>query len=210
MNDGIAAPLTMNRREAIARLAVLFGGALVGGEFIVSGTRLAAKGTTPDFSAADLALMDEIGETIIPTTDTPGAKAAKIGAFMALIVRDCYTEAEQAVFAAGLREIDATCRREVGKSFAAATPDERRALLNRLNAFLAPEPALANANAPAAAPHYLTMMKQLTIVGYFTSEIGCTQALRYVEVPGAFHGDVPYKPGERAWFDTVARPIRTA
>ena len=48
--------------------------------------------------------------------------------------------------------------------------------------------------------HYFRMMKELAILGYFTSEIGCTQAVKYVEVPGAYHGDVPYKKGDRAWF----------
>jgi hypothetical protein len=48
-------------------------------------------------------------------------------------------------------------------------------------------------------------MKELTLLGYFSSEIGCTQALRYVEAPGAYRGDVPYRRGERAWFNPTRR-----
>ena len=48
-------------------------------------------------------------------------------------------------------------------------------------------------------PHYFRMMKELTLLGFFTSEIGSTKALRYVETPGSFDGDVPYKKGDRAW-----------
>ena len=47
--------------------------------------------------------------------------------------------------------------------------------------------------------HYFRMMKELTLLGYFTSEIGCTQALRYVDVPGKYEGCVPYKKGDKAW-----------
>ena len=44
-------------------------------------------------------------------------------------------------------------------------------------------------------PHYFRMMKELALLGYFSSEIGCTKAVRYIEVPGAYHGDVPYTKG---------------
>jgi hypothetical protein len=49
------------------------------------------------------------------------------------------------------------------------------------------------------SPHYFSMMKQLTMLGYFTSEVGSTQALRYVPVPGKYEGCIPYKKGDRAW-----------
>ena len=47
--------------------------------------------------------------------------------------------------------------------------------------------------------HYFTMIKQLTLWGYFSSEIGATQALRYVAIPGKYEGCVPYKKGDKAW-----------
>ena len=82
----------MNRREAVSgeSLALLMGGAMVGSEFILSGQAVPAKWPAAGFSDADKALLDEIGETIIPATDIPGAKAAKIGPFMAMMVTDCY------------------------------------------------------------------------------------------------------------------------
>ena len=49
------------------------------------------------------------------------------------------------------------------------------------------------------SPHYFTMMKQLTLLGYFTSEIGSKQALRYNPVPGRYDGCAPYKKGDKAW-----------
>ena len=59
--------------------------------------------------------------------------------------------------------------------------------------------------APGSAPasdepaHYFRMMKELTLLGYFTSEIGCTQAMRYVESPGRFDPNAPHAPGDRSW-----------
>ncbi|MCX6949827.1 MAG: gluconate 2-dehydrogenase subunit 3 family protein, partial [Opitutae bacterium] len=55
-------------------------------------------------------------------------------------------------------------------------------------------------NSAEAPPHYFKLYKQLTLLGYFTSEIGATQALRYLEVPGAYRGNDPYRKGDRAWY----------
>ena len=62
------------------------------------------------FTAADVALLDEIADTILPETSTPGAKAASTGAFMALMVTDVYTDANQQVFRDGMTALDAACR----------------------------------------------------------------------------------------------------
>jgi hypothetical protein len=181
----------LNRREALARMALLLGGTLVGAQVFLRGETLAGKTAPPGFSAADLALMDEIGDTIIPATHTPGAKAAGIGAFMALMVNDCYEDAHHAIFSDGLVQLEAACRQQSGKSFMAASPAERTSLLNSLD---------AAARGQKAPVHYFRLMKELTLLGYFTSEIGCTQALRHIETPGRFDGNVPYKKGDRAWF----------
>jgi hypothetical protein len=78
-----------------------------------------------------------------------------------------------------------------------STPAQRTELANALDA---EQKAYNLTKAKDAPAHYFRMMKELAILGYFTSEIGCTQAVKYVEVPGAYHGDVPYKKGDRAWF----------
>jgi hypothetical protein len=187
----------MNRRQALSRLALLLGGAVIGAESFLRGSPPSGKQPGPAFSGEELALMDEIGETIIPTTDTPGAKAAAIGAFMGMMVTDCYDDRHEAVFRAGLRDLDEACRKRHGKSFVECAPDQRSELLTELD-----RERTGNGGQMAKddAPHYLKMLKELTLLGYFTSEIGCTQALRYVETPGGFQGNVPYKKGDRAWF----------
>ena len=194
----------MNRREAIARLALLMGGAVVGGETFLNGSVLTGKQAKLELSPAELALLDEIGETIIPTTTTPGAKAVQIGAFMRMMVNDCYDEQHQGVFKAGLSELNAACQKRFGKSFMASSAADRTTLLNQLDA----EERRYRAHKSKQDPsHYFRLMKQMTLLGYFTSEIGCTQALRYVEVPGAYRGGEPYKKGDPSWFVPPSRAL---
>lgn len=188
-------PLLLNRREAIIRFAQLTGLVLVGAPALLRGTTTGLPpGTNGNFSAADLALLDEIGETIIPATTTPGAKAVGIGAFMAMMVGDCYYPEQQAAFQAGLRELEGAAQQRFGRGFCEATAAQRTALLNEIQA----EARLQGAGkGPAAPVHYFTMLKQLTIVGYFTSETGGRAAFNYEEVPGRYEGDAPYRPGDK-------------
>jgi hypothetical protein len=189
-----ASPNLLSRRQAIGRLSVLLAGTIAGAEFFLRGTRVEGKESTHEFTAAQLALLDEIGDTIIPPTSTPGAKSVQIGAFMAMMVADCYDDAHQAAFLAGLEHVEGTAQERHGRGFVACTATERTALLE-------PFDHEARRRLPAGAtPHFFRLMKEMTLIGYFTSETGCTQTLRYVEVPGSFNGDVPYRKGDRAWF----------
>ncbi len=185
-------PTTLTRREVLARLGVLLGGALIGGDTWLRGAALAGKTHGHDFTADDIALLDEIAETIIPATATPGAKAAGVGAFMAMMVTDCYDDAHHAAFRAGLEKLRAD-------NFAAATPSARTARLNALDA-----EQRAHTGTPA---HFFKMMKQLTVLGYFTSEIGASQALLYEEAPGKFDGNMAFKPGDRYFFTPPSRNL---
>jgi Gluconate 2-dehydrogenase subunit 3 len=190
-------PEVMNRREAVWRIAVLMGGAMVGSELLLSGQSVPGKMPTAAFTDDDRALLDEIGETIVPATDIPGAKAVKIGPFMTMMVTDCYNDRQHAAFAAGLTKISEACRAKCGCSFMEASPAQRTELANALDADQKAYNRTKDKDEPA---HYFRMMKELAILGYFSSEIGCTQAVKYLEVPGAYHGDYPYKKGDRAWF----------
>ena len=231
----------IDRREAIRRVSALLGGvAFVGGRGLLAAVEKArspVEGTPGEFSAENIAFLDEIAETILPATKTPGAKAAKTGAFMALMVTDSYSPAEQRIFREGMRKVDDATKKSNGVSFMAATPQQRLAALITLDheqkrvmdareaadrkkkglvplvddnaakadAYLSEErqegvPTTGGAEANGKEPaHYFRMMKELALLGYFTSEIGCTKALRYVEVPGRFDPCIPYTPGEPAW-----------
>lgn len=199
------APTLLNRREAVARLALLMGGAvIIGSESYLRGQPVANKTLANDFTAEDIALLDEIGDTIIPATTTPGAKATNIGAFMVMMVNECYDDVHHAVFKEGLTQIDAASQAKFGRDFLAAAPEQRTALLNELDAEQKQHQSTRAAGEPV---HYFRMMKQLTVLGYFTSEIGSSQTLRFSEVPGSFDGNAPYTKGDRAWFSPPSRSI---
>lgn len=216
----------INRREAIAHVSALLGGiAFVGGSRLLAAAERArpAIGTAiGEFSLAEIAFLDEIAETILPATKTPGAKAAQTGAFMALMVTDCYGAAQRKVFREGMRTLDEACKRSNSVAFMVAAPPQRLAVLNvldeeqkrvmdsreaadRKSKGLAPIPGLViaigegNDQITDRPPHYFRMMKELTLLGYFTSEIGCKQAMRYVEAPGRFDPCIPYTAGDPAW-----------
>jgi hypothetical protein len=206
----------ITRRAAVQRVVALMGGlALVAEDRVFAFAPDAATlaQTTAQgvggFSAADVALLDEIAETILPETSTPGAKAARTGAFMALMVTDGYTDRDQAVFRDGMRALEEACRTATGGGFLQATPAQRLALLevlDREQRTTAEERVSYRTRYPAplppteeAAPHYFRMMKELALLGYFTSEIGYTKAMRYIESPGRFDGDAPLAPGDRSW-----------
>lgn len=187
----------MNRRDALERVALILGGTVIGGAAFLQGCKNPSeKATGFTMSPSQLVFLDEVAETIIPTTITPGAKAALVGAFMNTMVTDCYKEKDQQIFAAGITEIDNAASHMFGKGFMAITPAQRTSLLNQVNKELK---AYNDSKKEEDPNHYFGMMKQLTLLGYFSSEIGATQALRYVAIPGKYEGCVPYKKGDRAW-----------
>jgi Gluconate 2-dehydrogenase subunit 3 len=193
----------MNRRDALTRVGLLLGGTVVGAEMFLSGCKnapeqhIGAGGT--NFSNDDIAYFDEIAETILPATDTPGAKEAKVGAFWATIVKDCYTENDQKVFLDGIKKLNDASQQKNGKSFMDSAPDQRHDLLVALDKEQKDYTATKKKEDPA---HYFRMMKELTLWGYFTSEPGATKALRYVAVPGKYVGCMDYKKGDKAWATT--------
>ncbi|WP_312237489.1 gluconate 2-dehydrogenase subunit 3 family protein [Stenotrophomonas sp.] len=188
----------MERRDLLKMIVAATGAAMIGLPALASGQAPAAAAKNT-FSAADVGTLDEIAETILPRTHTPGAKDAATGLFMAQFVTDCYTARQQATFRAGLADIDT----RAGGRFVALAPQARAELLRTLDAEASKRVVEVNetgtANADEAMPHYFTMIKQLAIFGFFTSKVGATDVLRYVAVPGRYDGDLAYVPGTPAW-----------
>ncbi len=211
----------MERREILRIAALATGVAVIGGESFLMGCKNPAAAAV-NFTPADIALLDEIGDTIIPTTpDSAGAKATKIGEFMKLIVTDCFTKNQQTAFTKGLGTFKEICIKNNKKSFEQLTPDERKAFLMAMEkeakdfnkgrderdkkAFEAwnesnkKKPFSEQKDLEGEPSHYYSMFKQLSIMGYFSSEIGATKALRNVPVPGRYDGAFPYKKGDKAF-----------
>jgi hypothetical protein len=187
---------TMNRREALSSVALLLGGTIIGAEAFLSGCKTKTDATAATFSAGDITFLDEVAETILPATKTPGAKAAKVGEFMTVIVRDCYEPKDQQVFMEGMKKLEEASKKANGKTFLESTPEQRHSLLVVLDG---EQKAYQKDKKKDDPNHYFRMIKELTLWGYFTSEAGATQALRYVAVPGKYDGCIPYKKGDKAW-----------
>jgi hypothetical protein len=199
MSNEIDTQGMIDRREAVKRVSALLGGfALFGSDRLVRGLERfplkAGEGIEGMFTAAEIAFLDEVADTILPTTDrSPGAKAAQTGAFMAVMVADTYAEREQQIFKAGMKTLDEGCTKMHGHGFMMASAAERTAFLTAL------DKEAHDTRPNGTGPHYFRLMKELTLLGYFTSEIGYTKAMRYVETPGRYDPCVPYKAGDKAW-----------
>ena len=185
----------MNRREALSSVAILLGGTIIGSQAFLSGCSPKSD-TGVSFSPSDISFLDEMAETILPATSTPGAKAAKVGEFMTVYVRDCYEDKDQKIFTEGMKKLDEASKTKNGKSFIDSTPEQRHDLLVSLDA---EAKAYQKSKKPEDPNHYFRMTKELTLMGFFTSEVGATKALRYVAVPGKYEGCIPYNKGDKAW-----------
>ena len=201
----------MDRREAVKYISILLGASVVGADAMLLGCK-SDTGRTRDFSPENIAFLDEVGETILPTTSTPGAKAAKIGEFMKTMVNDTYEEVDQTAFLEGLDKINVASKKKFDKGFMEITPAQRQELLieidkeakdyqkTKVDEFNKVEKDKQakdkNYKKQRISPHYFMMMKQLTLFGYFTSEVG-SKSVRYIPVPGRYEGCVPYKKGDK-------------
>jgi hypothetical protein len=141
--------------------------------------------TFVQFNATQESLVAEIADIIIPTTDTPGAKAAGVEKFILRVVQDCYPEASQ---------LDADCQSRFGKGFTEASITQRKDALT--TCMLESDAARKTAK---GQPTFFFMIKELTTTGYFTSEIGATKALDYLSIPGKFDGCMPLSPTQKTW-----------
>jgi hypothetical protein len=194
----------MERRALLKMIAAATGMAMIGRPaWVFAQAQLPVKPANNAFSTAEVAKLDEIAETILPRTDTPGAKDAGVGLFMAQFVTDCYTPEQQVIFRAGLADID---KRAKGR-FMSMTPKARAELLRTLDneakvKALGSQVVTEYESPQVHAPHYFTMIKQLVLFSFFTSEVAANQVLRFVAVPGRYDGDMHYEPGTPAWATT--------
>ncbi|KIO74730.1 twin-arginine translocation pathway signal protein [Pedobacter lusitanus] len=213
----------MERREAVRNIAFLMGGALSAttiGVFLDSCNTPSAKNGSGLFSADQDQMITEIADIIIPTTKTPGAKAAGVGPWISMMVRDCYPKEAQDVFVKGLEDLEARSKKEYNNSFLKISVKEREQLLGKVRdetvaaqkadgeknaaAEKAKSKALTNTvkaakYGPQGPSYFFAIARDLTMLGYFTSEIGATQALQYVDVPGRYDGCIDLKPGQKVY-----------
>ena len=181
----------MNRREAVKATTALLGGVLMTSNgFLIACARDSTKASSKVLTVDDQSLIEDIADTLLPTTpSSPGAKAAGAGAAINLLITDCYEPEEQERVVNGLKEFRRMCRERCGDSFATLPQKEREQVLREIDAQAQ----------KAGSAHYFSLVRELALRAYFSSEIGMTKALRYVMVPGRWVGCVPLAPGQPAW-----------
>ncbi|MFN5170211.1 MAG: gluconate 2-dehydrogenase subunit 3 family protein [Cyclobacteriaceae bacterium] len=189
----------MNRRDAIQRTALILGyavsaPALMG---ILKGCKAAPElNYQPVFLSEEQAgVVSELAEILLPKTDTPGAKDVGVPRFIDQVVNECYAKEDQDRFLQGLQKFDEDARKAFGDSFVYGEPADQLAFVKQQH-----DEAVAMIKAdPSAKRPFILMVKELTLLGYFTSEPGATQVLQYEPVPGAYHGCVPLTEVGKTW-----------
>ena len=184
----------MNRREALQQVAWLMGGAIsapavVG--FLNGCTAKQEENWKPVFLTPERAtLVAEVTEIMIPRTDTPGAKDIGIAALIDQMLKDVYPKTDQDRFVAGLDAFDAQARTEFGSPFLKLGNDKQKDMIRTVT-----ETAMAAERAyvgPAPMPRpFILMTRELTLLGFFTSQAGANKVLQYNPVPGPYQGCVP-------------------
>lgn len=192
----------MHRREALKNVAFLLGGAISAstmGVLFESFTLPENEKNFVSYSVQDEKIFAEFADIIVPTTKSSGgAKAAGLGKFIPMMMQDCYPAAMQSSFAKGFKELQDKSMKDFRKSYAALTLAERTKLMVDLRAMsLAQKETKSEENKDLV--YFFTTARDLTLLGYYSSEIGCTKAREYVLIPGRYDGNAPLKPGQKSW-----------
>lgn len=189
----------MQRRELI-RLAVTLLGATASGSVsraLMAGEAIGRGPAVGVFTDAQYAAVSLLSDMIIPRTDTPGAVDAGVPDFIAGIVGDWYTATERGAFMRGLTDLDTFCREAGNKPFHLASGDTRVEALREQERLAAdyepPRRAALVAKPPEDenAPFFMRI-KELVVLGYYTSELGATEELAYLPMPGTFDGSYDF------------------
>jgi gluconate 2-dehydrogenase gamma chain len=192
----------VNRRDAVKAIGVLLGTAVTPSvaRAISAGYRAPAPGAPLRvLTRYQSELLATLTELIIPATDTPGARAARVDAFIDGLLADVFTAEERDRLVAGLADVDARAQAAHGATFLKTTPEQQIALLTVMQGEARAVSSQGRSRSGPQSRPFFPWLKELTLVGYYTSEIGASQELRYVHVAGRYDGDVPYRQIGRAY-----------
>ena len=178
----------MNRRKAIQQTAYLLGGAVSASVIagVMSGCQpKGAPDWVPQFLTPEQAkTIEAIAETILPETDTLGAKSLHLTEFIDLMVKDVFSGYEQLQFPKGLAKLEEECQFFTGSNFLNASPEEREKFL------VLHEKKGAEIQQETGEKSFISKIKELVLVGYFTSEYAITELMNYNPIPQKFEGCV--------------------
>ncbi|MET4082112.1 hypothetical protein ABIB40_002068 [Pedobacter sp. UYP30] len=188
----------MNRRKAIKNILAL---GLVGGAGYAGfrAFELHKEANMASFRAKETLIAD-LADTIIPETDTPGAKAAKVEVFIISVLSNCTSNVEQNLFVEGLEDLERYCNGNFNKSFSACSPQQRVSVLTHVEKSELYNSALLNKiNNKFFGVPFFAKLKELSIQGYCNSSLGASKGLAYDFIPGHFAACIPLKPNQKSW-----------
>ena len=144
------------------------------------------------FTNGQMQILREVCQLVIPKTDTPGAADLDTHGFIDNQLVRCHRADEQLRAVKLLKLMDSSAKKQFKKNFIQSSEHQQLSLLtsieNAKNGFLADD------------AEHVAFLKQLIVFGYFTTEIGATEELAYLPVPGGFKGSIPYSSVNKAWF----------
>lgn len=192
-NNKLADEIENPRRTALKQMALLCGLSLSAQSLdVLSAT---VKGTMPHvtkfFTPDQLQMTGEIADLIIPTTDTPGALAVNVHGFLDSYLAECVSKEKQQQFLNGLKKINSIAEDKFHKTFLACTHKQHIQLLTAIEK--------GDLGFNAEDKDFFKYFKSLTLFGYYTSEVGATQELAYLAVPGGYKGNFPFATLGKAW-----------
>lgn len=205
---------SIDRREAVKRVALLLGGTISAPAMtgVLQGcTAETGSGWSPEtLSVHQNELVVTISEMIIPATDTPGAEAARVNRFVDRMLTEWYYEDERSRFLDGLDGVDARMEDRFGVSFLEGSDEQRSELVAEMDRAVfgdgeegtggtGEQGSEGGASGGSEGPPFFRTMKELTLFGYYTSEIGMTQELQWIAAPGRHDGCAPLEEVGRTW-----------
>lgn len=188
----------MRRRQAIWGISGLIGGALLS----YTGYRWFRLTSSPDFQylLSNKKLVATFTDIIIPKTDSPSASESHVHEFVIKMIMECSDSKTQNNFLDGLANVEKQSQLMFNKSLQDCSIDEKHVLMQRLaDQDRYSSVLIGKINKRIFGKSFFTSLKEYTVIGYFTSEQGATQALRYSLVPSAYEACKSYQPNEKAW-----------
>lgn len=187
----------MKRRKAIRGILALTGigvTSITAKEFFRINSSI-EKGQLHRFTNA----IAELADVIIPTSDTPGAKEAKVQEYIIDYMESCASKKEYSNFLNGLMELQENCLNDYGIPFENCLEDQKVMIVEDLAHSGFSNSLLSKIDAKLRGRSFFSMLKNLTIEGYCTSKQGAMELLAYQPIPGRYMAIVNIQPDQKAW-----------
>jgi hypothetical protein len=188
----------MNRRKAITRILLIGGGSIA--TYSAYKWWDWNKGADTGYLEHNKNLIVALVETIIPATDSPGAKQAGVQDYIITMVKDCTDIKSQNKFIDGLKDLQQYCSSSYGKIFEQCSLLQQQQTLKHFEQRGKSSSGITGKiEKKFFGESFFTTLKRYTAEGYCTSEAGATKGLSYKPIPGKFIGCMPLQPGQKSW-----------